>query len=75
MVVKIRRLPTRVAPIWRSRFPALIDRVVESTLATTIGDGAAMVSTTEHLLAALSGLGIDNALIELNGPEGPINGW
>ncbi len=52
--------------------PALMNRVVDTTLATTIGVGEAMVSTTEHLLAALSGLGIDNALIELNGPEVPI---
>ena len=51
---------------------ALMNRVVDTTLATTIGEGAAMVSTTEHLLAALSGLGIDNARIELNGPEVPI---
>lgn len=52
--------------------PALMDRVVDTTLATTIGKGEAMVSTTEHLLAALSGLGIDNAVVELNGPEVPI---
>jgi UDP-3-O-[3-hydroxymyristoyl] N-acetylglucosamine deacetylase len=52
--------------------PALMDRVVDTTLATTIGEGEALVSTTEHLLAALSGLGIDNAVIELNGPEVPI---
>lgn len=52
--------------------PALMNRVVDTTLATTIGKGEAMVSTTEHLLAALSGLGIDNAVVELNGPEVPI---
>lgn len=52
--------------------PALMNRVVDTTLATTIGVGEAMVSTTEHLLASLLGLGIDNALIELNGPEVPI---
>jgi UDP-3-O-[3-hydroxymyristoyl] N-acetylglucosamine deacetylase len=52
--------------------PALLDRVVDTTLATTIGENNASVSTTEHLLAALTGLGIDNALIELNGPEVPI---
>ncbi|NTV13771.1 MAG: UDP-3-O-acyl-N-acetylglucosamine deacetylase [Desulfobulbaceae bacterium] len=52
--------------------PALMNRVVDTTLATTIGEGEAMVSTTEHLLAALAGLAIDNVLIELNGPEVPI---
>ena len=52
--------------------PALMDRVVDTTLATTIGEGKAQVSTTEHLLAALMGLGIDNALIEVDGAEVPI---
>lgn len=52
--------------------PALMNRVVDTTLATTIGEGEAMVSTTEHLLAALSGLGIDNAIVEIDGPEVPI---
>jgi UDP-3-O-[3-hydroxymyristoyl] N-acetylglucosamine deacetylase len=52
--------------------PALMNRVVDTTLATTLGENGASVSTTEHLLAALSGLGIDNAMVELDGPEVPI---
>jgi UDP-3-O-[3-hydroxymyristoyl] N-acetylglucosamine deacetylase len=56
----------------QKEIPALMDRVVDTTLATTIGENSASVSTTEHLLAALTGLGIDNALVELNGPEVPI---
>lgn len=56
----------------REEIPALMDRVVDTTLATTLGENGASVSTTEHLLAALTGLGIDNALVELNGPEVPI---
>lgn len=52
--------------------PALMDRVVDTTLATTIGMNGITVSTTEHLLSALAGLGIDNALVELNGSEVPI---
>jgi len=52
--------------------PAFMDRVVDTSLATTIADRGMIVSTTEHLLAALSGLGIDNALIEVDGPELPI---
>lgn len=56
----------------QQEIPALMDRVVDTTLATTIGVNEASVSTTEHLLAALAGLGIDNALIELDGPEVPI---
>lgn len=52
--------------------PAFMDRVVDTSLATTIADRGMVVSTTEHLLAALMGLGIDNAMIELDGPELPI---
>jgi UDP-3-O-[3-hydroxymyristoyl] N-acetylglucosamine deacetylase/3-hydroxyacyl-[acyl-carrier-protein] dehydratase len=40
--------------------------------ATVLSDNGAQVSTPEHLLAALRGMGIDNVLIELNGPELPI---
>lgn len=54
------------------RVPARADHVVDTTLATTLGLGAARVSTVEHLLAALWGLGIDNAVVEVDGPEVPI---
>jgi UDP-3-O-[3-hydroxymyristoyl] N-acetylglucosamine deacetylase len=56
----------------QKEIPALMNRVVDTRLATSIGENDAFVSTTEHLLAALTGLGIDNARIELNGPEVPI---
>ena len=53
--------------------PAFMDRIVDTRLATTIAtEDAAMISTTEHLLAALFGMGIDNAVVELDGPEVPI---
>lgn len=52
--------------------PAFMNRVVDTRLATTIGDDEVKISTTEHLLAALTGLGIDNALVELNTSEVPI---
>ncbi|MHB8878812.1 MAG: UDP-3-O-acyl-N-acetylglucosamine deacetylase [Myxococcaceae bacterium] len=52
--------------------PALSANVVDTSLATTLGKGAAKVGTVEHLLAALSGLGIDNVRVELDGPEVPI---
>lgn len=43
------------------------------TLCTVLGDGnGASVATVEHLLAALRGLGVDNALIEIDSPEVPI---
>ena len=46
--------------------------VVNTQLATTIGRGKVTVSTVEHLLAALAGLGIDNVRVEVDGPEIPI---
>lgn len=53
--------------------PALADRVCDTRLATVIGNEAGTtVSTVEHLMAALAGLGIDNARVELDGPEMPI---
>jgi UDP-3-O-[3-hydroxymyristoyl] N-acetylglucosamine deacetylase len=52
--------------------PARSSRVADSTLATTLGNSDAYVSTVEHLLAALAGLNIDNARIEVSGPELPI---
>ncbi len=43
------------------------------TLCTVLGDGnGASIATVEHLLAALSGLGVDNALIEIDSTEVPI---
>src|SRR5271170_6922872 len=47
--------------------------LIETALCTRLGDASgASVCTVEHLLAALSGLRIDNALIEIDGPETPI---
>jgi UDP-3-O-[3-hydroxymyristoyl] N-acetylglucosamine deacetylase len=52
--------------------PATHDRVVDTKLCTTIGEGSARVGTIEHLMAALAGAGVDNVLIEVDGPEVPI---
>jgi UDP-3-O-[3-hydroxymyristoyl] N-acetylglucosamine deacetylase len=53
--------------------PALWDAVNRSPLCTKLENTSGVtVSTVEHLMAALSGCGIHNALIELNGPEVPI---
>ena len=46
--------------------------VVSTRLSTTIGRGETSVSTIEHLMAALYSCGIDNAHIDINGPEVPI---
>ena len=53
--------------------PLRAENINETTLATTIfNDDGTRVSTIEHLLSAISGLGIDNLLIELNAGEIPI---
>jgi UDP-3-O-[3-hydroxymyristoyl] N-acetylglucosamine deacetylase len=46
--------------------------VGDTRLSTTLGNGEARVSTVEHLLSALAGLGIDNAYVDLSAPEVPI---
>jgi UDP-3-O-[3-hydroxymyristoyl] N-acetylglucosamine deacetylase/3-hydroxyacyl-[acyl-carrier-protein] dehydratase len=48
------------------------DLVTDTSRGTTLQVGDAKVSTVEHLLAALVGMGVDNILITLNGPEIPI---
>lgn len=55
--------------------PARFDRVVDTRLSTVLGDeqwASARVGTVEHVLAALAGMGVDNAVVELDGPEVPI---
>ncbi len=46
--------------------------IVNTQLATTLGYGGVTLSTVEHVLAALQGCGVDNAIIEVDGPEVPI---
>ena len=46
--------------------------VKETRLSSTIGKGKFKISTVEHLMSALSALGVDNILIEVDGPEIPI---
>src|SRR6266545_5589953 len=48
------------------------EHVTDTTLSTSIGIGAARVATVEHVMAALSGMGIDNCRVEVDGPEIPI---
>ena len=56
-----------------NRVPVRADAVVDTRLHTVLGNAAgASVSTVEHLLAALAALGVDNAVIEIDGPETPI---
>ena len=48
------------------------DLVTDTSRGTTLEIGDAKVSTVEHVLAALVGMGVDNCFIEINGPEIPI---
>jgi UDP-3-O-[3-hydroxymyristoyl] N-acetylglucosamine deacetylase/3-hydroxyacyl-[acyl-carrier-protein] dehydratase len=49
-----------------------VNQVVSTNRGTTIRNGEAQISTVEHVLSSLAGLGIDNVLIKVNGPEIPI---
>jgi len=51
---------------------AKVENVVNTQLATTLGSGDCRISTVEHLLSALFAFGIDNARVEVDGPEIPI---
>ena len=56
-----------------NRVPATGEAVTKTQLGTVIENAAGVsVSTIEHLMAALAMLGIDNAIVELDGPEMPI---
>jgi UDP-3-O-[3-hydroxymyristoyl] N-acetylglucosamine deacetylase len=65
---------TDLAP--HAELKASIECVTDTRLATTLGAGVngsyATVGTVEHLLAALSGMGIDNLTVHLDGPEIPV---
>jgi len=52
--------------------PASASQVGDTRLSSTLREGAATVSTVEHLMSALAGLGIDNLHVDVAGPEIPI---
>jgi UDP-3-O-[3-hydroxymyristoyl] N-acetylglucosamine deacetylase len=52
--------------------PARAENVSQTTLGTSLTQGTATVSTVEHLMSALAGLGIDNLVVELSASEVPI---
>ena len=61
---------TDLDPVVTVRADAL--NVGDTTLSTTLENGDVRISTVEHLLSALAGLGIDNAYVDLSAPEVPI---
>jgi UDP-3-O-[3-hydroxymyristoyl] N-acetylglucosamine deacetylase len=69
----IRFIRTRIAGGQDREIPADMEAVTATEFATVLGDAdGPLVSTAEHVLAALAGLGIDNAMVEIDGPEAPI---
>jgi len=56
----------------RPEIEALVENVVDTQRSTTLGKGNVKIHTVEHVLAALAGYGIDNAVIELDANEPPI---
>lgn len=65
---KIQRIDIDDQPI----IDAVAENVVETTRGTVLGKGNIKVSTVEHALSALYAMGIDNCLMQVNGPEFPI---
>lgn len=51
--------------------PANYKYISNTSYATTLGKGPVAISTIEHLMAAFAGLGVDNAVVEIDGPEIP----
>ena len=66
--LRFRRVDLDGAPEVEAR----AEHVVDTQRSTTLGKGAVKVHTVEHVLAALQGAGIHNAVIELDAPEPPI---
>jgi len=66
--IRFKRVDLPGAP----EIPALAELVTNTSRSTTISDGVCTVVTVEHILSALTGLGIDNALVELDNDEVPI---
>ena len=65
---KFKRIDLEEQPI----IPALAEFVVDTSRGTVSGKGGVTISTIEHSISALFGLGVDNCLIEIDGPEVPI---
>lgn len=55
-----------------NRIKADVHNVRDTTLATTLGLNGVTISTVEHLMSAFSGMGVDNAVVEVDAPEVPI---
>lgn len=65
---KFRRIDLEDKPF----IPALVEKVQKVERATTIAEGGVNVHTVEHVISALTGMGVDNAIIEMDANEPPI---
>jgi len=54
------------------KIPARAEYVTDTRMCTTLGKDHVRIATVEHLLSAMAGLGIDNAVVEVGGSEVPI---
>ncbi|HLT58627.1 MAG TPA: UDP-3-O-acyl-N-acetylglucosamine deacetylase [Limnochordales bacterium] len=54
------------------QIPATVDHVAGTERATTLAQGEARVQTVEHVLAALAGMGVDNAVLQVDAAEPPL---
>ncbi len=71
--IVFRRTDLGDVPINVTDIPARYDHVGDTMLSTVIrNEAGTSIGTVEHLMAALSGLGVDNVFIEINGPEIPV---
>jgi len=66
--IKFQRIDIPEQPI----IEAIADNVTATSRGTTLEKNGVKISTIEHVLASLSGMGIDNALVKVNAPEAPI---
>jgi UDP-3-O-[3-hydroxymyristoyl] N-acetylglucosamine deacetylase/3-hydroxyacyl-[acyl-carrier-protein] dehydratase len=66
--IRFRRIDLEGKP----EIEARIENVVQTNRSTTLGKGSAKIQTVEHVLATFAGLGVDNAVVELDANEPPI---
>ncbi len=66
--IQFRRVDLPAQPTIKAHF----NKVVDTSLATVIGEGGVIVSTIEHLMSCLAGLSVDNAIVEMDDYETPI---
>ncbi|MCS7091180.1 MAG: bifunctional UDP-3-O-[3-hydroxymyristoyl] N-acetylglucosamine deacetylase/3-hydroxyacyl-ACP dehydratase [Limisphaera sp.] len=66
--IRFRRVDLEARP----EIEARIENVVDTQRSTTLGKGSVRIHTVEHVLAALSGCGVDNVIVELDANEPPI---